>query len=54
MIEESGAVLFVSHSASQIRQACNRIIVLDNHQILFDGDVEKGLEIYKKFEQANG
>lgn len=48
MIQDSGAVLFVSHSPDQIRSACNRVIILNEHKVHFDGDVEEGLEIYEK------
>ena len=47
MIKNSGAVIFVSHSPDQIRSACNRVIVLNDHRIHFDGGVEQGLEIYE-------
>jgi ABC-type polysaccharide/polyol phosphate transport system ATPase subunit len=48
MIEKSGAVIFVSHSDDQIRKACNRVIVIDDHQIKFDGEVEEGLKFYNQ------
>lgn len=46
MIKNSGAVIFVSHSPDQIRSACNRVIVLNEHKIHFDGGVEEGLSAY--------
>lgn len=46
MIEKSGAVIFVSHSADQIEKACNRLIVLNNYEIVFDGEVQEGLTFY--------
>ena len=48
MIEKSGAVIFVSHSDDQIRKACNRVIVIDEHQIKFDGNVDEGLKFYNE------
>jgi ABC-type polysaccharide/polyol phosphate transport system ATPase subunit len=48
MIEKSGAVIFVSHSDDQIRKACNRVIVIDEHQIKFDGNVDEGLNFYNE------
>lgn len=48
MIDQSGIVIFVSHSIDQVRDTCNRVIVVDHHQIIHDGDVEKGLEIYSQ------
>lgn len=46
MIERSGAVIFVSHSDGQIREVCNRVILLDQGRIVHDGDVTEGLRIY--------
>lgn len=47
MINNSGAVIFVSHSPDQIRQSCNRLIVLDKNNIAYDGGVEDGILFYK-------
>lgn len=46
LIDTSGAVIFVSHSLDQINRVCNRIVVLDNHRIVFDGDVLEGIASY--------
>lgn len=46
LIEESGAVLFVSHAPDQIRLACNRVAVLADRKIIFDGPVEEGIRFY--------
>lgn len=48
MIKDSGAVLFVSHSAEQIRNICTRVIVMSKGVIVHDGDVEAGLRAYGK------
>ncbi|OFZ78484.1 MAG: hypothetical protein A3K03_08795, partial [Bdellovibrionales bacterium RIFOXYD1_FULL_44_7] len=48
VIHRSGAVLFVSHSFDQIKKVCNRVLVLSGGQIIFDGEVEKGIAVYKK------
>jgi ABC-type polysaccharide/polyol phosphate transport system ATPase subunit len=48
LIEQSGAVLFVSHSAEQIHAACNRVLVLDRGKMIFDGEVSEGLRCYAK------
>lgn len=44
--EQNRTVLYVSHNMNTIRQLCDRCIVLDEGQIVFDGDVEKAIEIY--------
>jgi ABC-type polysaccharide/polyol phosphate transport system ATPase subunit len=47
LIERSKAVIFVSHSVSQIRSVCNRAILIRGGRIAFDGDVEKALAVYE-------
>lgn len=44
--QDNRTVLYVSHNMSTIRQLCDRVIVLDQGKIIFDGDVEKGISIY--------
>lgn len=41
-------ILFVSHNMNTIRQMCDRVIVLKEGHIIFDGDVEAGIEEYFK------
>lgn len=48
MIEGSGAVFFVSHSAEQLKTVCNRLIVLHQGQVAYDGDVGEGLRLYEQ------
>lgn len=46
-IAESGrTILYVSHQMQTIRQLCDRVIVLKNGQVIYDGDIERGIEIY--------
>lgn len=47
MIESSQAVIFVSHVEEHLRQACNRLIVLNNNVIDYDGSVEGGIAFYR-------
>ena len=47
MIDRSGASIFISHSTEQIVQVCNRLVVLDNSKIIYDGGVSEGLIVYK-------
>ena len=44
--EEGKTVLYVSHNMNTIRELCDRCIVLDHGKIIFDGAVEKAIEIY--------
>lgn len=39
-------VLYVSHNMNTIRQLCDRCIVLDKGKVIFEGDVEKAINIY--------
>lgn len=41
-------VLYVSHNMATIRNLCTRVIVLNKGKVIFDGDVEKGIESYMK------
>lgn len=43
---EGRTVLYVSHNMNTIRQLCDRCIVLDKGKVIFQGDVEKAIEIY--------
>jgi len=39
-------VLYVSHNMATIRNLCTRCIVLDKGKIIFNGDVEKAIDVY--------
>lgn len=43
---DSRTILYVSHNMNTIRQLCDRVIVLDHGKIIFNGDVEEGIENY--------
>jgi len=45
-IERSGAVIFVSHGTEQVRELCNRVMVLDKGAVVFDGAPDEGIEKY--------
>ena len=44
--EDDKTILYVSHNMLTIRNLCDRVIVLKQGKIVFDGDVEKGISIY--------
>lgn len=46
MREEGRTILLVSHNLSAIRQLCNRVIVLDNGEMTFDGNTEDAIAFY--------
>lgn len=45
-IKSAGATIFVSHSAEQIREVCDQVLVLNHGKIGFFGEVNAGLEYY--------
>jgi homopolymeric O-antigen transport system ATP-binding protein len=52
LVAQSSIMVIASHSDAIIRQFCNRVIFLENGRILFDGDLEPGLEAYAKWTQG--
>ena len=48
--DEGRTVLYVSHNMNTIRQLCDRCIVLDHGKLIYDGNVEKAIEIYSNVE----
>lgn len=43
---EGRTVLYVSHNMNTIRQLCDRCIVLNHGEVLFNGDVEEAINLY--------
>ena len=43
---EGRTILYVSHNMNTIRQLCDRCIVLDKGKVIFEGNVENGIQIY--------
>lgn len=48
LMDQSGAVVFVSHSREQVQQVCNRVLVLNKGQLVFNGTTQEGLAYYDK------
>ncbi len=44
--EDGKTVLYVSHNMSTIAQLCDRCVVLNHGQIIFEGSVSEGIQIY--------
>ena len=44
--EYDRTILYVSHNMNTIRQLCNRCVVLDYGKVIFDGDVDTGIQYY--------
>jgi ABC-type polysaccharide/polyol phosphate transport system ATPase subunit len=45
-IQKAGATIFVSHSLAQIKEVCNKVLVIHNGKVRFFGDVDPGIESY--------
>jgi ABC-type polysaccharide/polyol phosphate transport system ATPase subunit len=45
-IESSGATIFVSHHAEQIRAICDQVLVMRDGKIGYFGNVEDGIQYY--------
>lgn len=39
-------ILYVSHNMETVRNLCDRCIVLQNGEMIFDGETEKGIQVY--------
>ena len=44
--QEGRTVLYVSHNMNTIRQLCDRCIVLEKGKVIFEGEVEEGIQLY--------
>ena len=43
-VRQSGRTLFyVSHAAGSVKKMCDRVLVLENGRLGFDGDVDAGI-----------
>lgn len=45
-MDQSGAAVMVSHNVEEIKQYCNRIIILESKKIIFDGNLSEGIKKY--------
>jgi ABC-2 type transport system ATP-binding protein len=45
-VRRGKTIVFVSHAKESVRQMCNRVCVLSQGRLIFDGDVEGGLAAY--------
>ncbi|MDD4973885.1 MAG: ATP-binding cassette domain-containing protein [Bacteriovorax sp.] len=47
LIEQSGAVIFVSHYEAQVYNVSNRAVVIGEGQILYDGEIKDAYDLYR-------
>lgn len=46
LISKAKILMLVSHDLSAIRSFCNRVLLLKKGELIFDGEVEKGIAMY--------
>ena len=46
--DEGRTILYVSHNMATVRSLCDRCIVLDHGHVVYDGEVESGIDVYMK------
>ena len=46
-MDDGKTIIFVSHAPSAIRAICRRVCVLEQSELVFDGDLETGLAFYE-------
>jgi ABC-type polysaccharide/polyol phosphate transport system ATPase subunit len=54
MIEEyleGRTLLFVSHAMDQVKKVCERVLVLNHGNIVFDGDPKEAVEVYNEIQK---
>ena len=44
--EEGRTILYVSHNMATVRSLCDRCIVLEHGHVVYDGEVEEGIDVY--------
>ncbi len=52
--KEGRTVLYVSHNMNTIRQLCDRCVVLDQGKVIFDGKVERAIDLYMGDKKPQG
>jgi ABC-type polysaccharide/polyol phosphate transport system ATPase subunit len=45
-IEKTGATVFVSHSTEQIKEICNKVMIIHQGKVHFMGEVDDGINVY--------
>jgi ABC-type polysaccharide/polyol phosphate transport system ATPase subunit len=45
-IEQGGTFVLVAHSTNTVLNLCNSVLILDKGELLYHGDVKKGIDLY--------
>ena len=46
--QKGKTIVFVSHDVETIKEFCTKVVIIYNHRVIYEGNVEKGVEIYEK------
>jgi len=46
--ERGKTIIFVSHDIGMVEELCDKVILIHEHKLLYQGDVKKGVEIYEQ------
>jgi len=46
--ERGKTIIFVSHDIGMVEELCDKVILIHEHKLLYQGDVKKGVEIYER------
>jgi len=46
--QKGKTIVFVSHDVNTIQELCTKVIVINDHKVIYEGDVKEGVEIYEK------
>ena len=54
LIEQSGAVILVSHNSELFKKVCNKVILLEGQKLIYEGqDIDHALALYRSFHGQN-
>ena len=45
--DENRTIIYVSHNMETVLSLCDRCLVLDSGKLIFDGDIEEGIRLYR-------
>ena len=48
---KNSSLIFVSHQIENIVELCNKVVILENGKLIFNGDLKEGVEKYKSLNQ---
>ncbi len=48
LIEQGKTVIYVSHSLGSVQKYCNRVVWLNQGEVIFDGDTRTGIDQYRQ------